>query len=298
MALNKDDMKNKFSNAWSKTVDFSKKAAGDIQRGAKELSDKTKDEMHAYRMKKYNPLYSEEFEREDFKYPSVVRIAQDSENKDIDVCEGAIGWRETFDGVEVLHIYSKYVDLANIEFLPSVNVNNTYCVDPFNQKRYISYNEVFLKAIEEKLAELEHIAYSLGAKYCSVEVIESNNSDTSKSAGASMNGVTFSHQSGLTNGNKSGGKTESFFAGHDNPTRPTLKWFSHNDSIKKLIEMRCSDFKSVQKRKLELKGSTMVAMSKGMAAAIDKIANIGGAVSMEKQSAKEHDSVLIFEVEF
>ena len=79
---------------------------------------------------------------------------------------------------------------------------------------------------------------------------------------------------------------------------PVLKWFAHDENIKHLIEMRCSDNNSIKSKILELKGSSSATMSKKCACAIDKILNIKGSLSMEKQTIKEYNNILLYEIEF
>ena len=85
------------------------------------------------------------------------------------------------------------------------------------------------------------------------------------------------------------------------PIRPSLKWFAHDDNIKKLIDMRCSDRNAIESRTLELQGSSSATMSQKTALAIDEaITKIGIKThsTMEKQVKKENHSKLIFEIEF
>ena len=94
------------------------------------------------------------------------------------------------------------------------------------------------------------------------------------------------------------GKTTSYFAGTNAPQKPNLKWFAHDDNIKRLIEMRCSDSNSIKSKVMELKGSSVATMSKKVACAIDSVMKVSGKISMEKKSVKEHNELLIYEVEF
>ena len=92
------------------------------------------------------------------------------------------------------------------------------------------------------------------------------------------------------------GKNISEFEGHDDPKEPDLKWFMHDDNIKNLIKMRCN--KAIKSNVLELSGSASATMSKALACALDDVMKVGGSLSMEKQSVKEHNTKLIFEIEF
>ena len=51
-------------------------------------------------MKQYNPLFPEEYFSDTFFVPNIIRIVDDAVRRDIDVCQGAIGWRENKKGTE------------------------------------------------------------------------------------------------------------------------------------------------------------------------------------------------------
>ncbi len=202
-----------------------------------------------------------------------------------------------------------------------------YCIDPYNRKRFLSVDCIFSKTNEEKIAELEHIAYCLGAKACSIQMTESEENNNKFGININVNVVESNKEeetnsisnkkssnkntskpnvntSTLDFGNGSGkityhsGKKITRFKGSNSPKEPKLKWFAHDDNIKGLIEMRCTDKNSVQYTELSLKGSTSATMNKKVAVAIDKIMKVGASMSVEKQASKEHNSTLIFEVEF
>ena len=94
------------------------------------------------------------------------------------------------------------------------------------------------------------------------------------------------------------GKTVTNFSGNNEPKRPELKWFANDNNILSLIEMRCSDRNSIKSRKLELKGSMSATMSIKLACTIDGMLGLKGGASMEKQVAKEHNTKLVYIVEF
>ena len=177
-----------------------------------------------------------------------------------------------------------------------------YCEDNFDDKQYINSENIFDKATEEKLAELENIAYMLGAKSCSVEIVDlvAEKQTSSIFASAKLNNFTgeASNSIGASNQRMKSGKTVTNFSGNSEPKRPELKWFANDNNILSLIEMRCSDRNSIKSRKLELKGSMSATMSIKLACTIDGMLGLKGGVSMEKQVAKEHNTKLVYIVEF
>jgi hypothetical protein len=111
----------------------------------------------------------------------------------------------------------------------------------------------------------------------------------------------FNNERLCQNSNQRSGKTLTYFEGNNAPCIPQLKWYAHDDNIKRLIEMRCSHNNSIKSRTLELEGSSSATMSQKTACSIDaslkKIGNKSN-VTMEKQAVKENTSKLIFEIEF
>ena len=291
------------------TVDFSKKAAADAKVGIATIIEKSKADSYARRMKKYNPLFPEQYTSENFNLPNIVMIVDDAVRRGIDVCEGAIGWLSKESGVEILYLYDEAVVFSGIQFVPSANCDALYYVDSFDRNRFIRTDCIFSKAHEERMAELEHVAYSIGANKCTIEIYESA-SDTqtqNKSIKASENCEKVSSSEGLeqnfsqTGKSRNSGRIEVEFDGNGTPQRPTLKWFAHDNTIKQLVEMCCSGTRTVKSKTLELSGSSSATMSQKAAYAIDSaIGKMGasGDISMDAQAAREHQSKLLFYVEF
>lgn len=292
-----------------RATDIGKKVADNIQEGAKAFSEKSKNDSYARRMKKYNPLFPEKYHSSEFKIPNMIMIVDDAVRRGIDVCEGAIGWTGNDAGMEILFLYDEYIEQSGINFDPTADCDAVYYVDSFDRSRFVRTDCIFAKSHEEKLAELEHIAYSLGAKSCSIEIAESN-SDVfveKKSSSTGMRykvisaGESYEKSSKNMAANSRSGKTIVEFSGHNEPTKPNLKWFAKDNNILGLIEMRCSGNNSIKSKVLELSGSSHSTMSQKTASSIDlAVKGIGAKSSfnMEKQAAKENSSKLIFEIEF
>lgn len=299
----------KITNMFKKAAGVGKRMASNVQKSAKALSEKNKTDSYEKRLKKYNPLFLEKYNSAEFKLPNMIVVVDDAVRRNIDVCEGAIGWLSNDSGMEVLYLYDEFAPQSNINFIPNIACDAIYYVDNFDRSRFVRVDCIFSKAHEEKLAELEHIAYSLGAKSCAIEIIEidkeieslkkrmQNKTNISVvSAGEDINNERYSQTS-----SQRSGKTLTYFEGNDSPKTPQLKWYAHDDNIKRLIEMRCSQNNSIKSKTLELEGSISATMSQKTACSIDaslkKIGNKGN-VTMEKQAIKENTSKLIFEIEF
>ena len=301
MENNKDKKSNSefFSNVWSKTTVLSKKTADSISKSAKTLSEEAKKNAYEWKMKKYNPLFPEKFKSEEFKLPNVIEIVEEASRRNIDICEGAIGWTDKVNDVEILHLYNEYIVESGLNLLPFPKCDSVYCIDSFDKNRFINSDTIFERITNEKLAELENIAYCLGAKSCSIEIVENTFQSTANDARAKALGIGgVEHQAFSRRQDLQSGKNISHFDGHDHPQRPQLKWFAYDDNIQGLIEMRCSGNNSIKSKILEINCSSSATMSQKTACAIDKILKVKASVSMESKAVKEHSSKLIFDIEF
>ncbi|MBO5415686.1 MAG: hypothetical protein J6A83_03565 [Clostridia bacterium] len=290
----KGKAKESISNFWQKTTDIGKKAAEE----AKSLAEQAKKGIQEQQAKKYTPVTEEELKSEDFLVPSLIEIVDDYSKRDIITQQDAIGWIELHKEVRVLHMYFGYAPKSDFTFIPVIQRDAIYCSDNFEAKKFINSIHIFGKATEEKMAELARIAHSLGAKKCSIEIMEADTQGKSISLKSSLSNNSGEIQAQAKKSNMQSGKRVISFDGNNTPTRPVLKWFANDDNIKDLIEMRCSNDNSIKATTLELSGACSATMSIKIACAIDNILKISGGISMEKQAQKEYASKLIFELEF
>lgn len=291
------------------TVDLGKKAAAGAKEGMISIVEKSKNDLYLRRLRKYNPLFPAQYVHPSFNLPNMIAIADDAVRRGIDVCEGAIGWLSRENGIEILHLYDEAVDFSGLTFVPSADCDAIYYVDSFDHRRYIRIDCIFDKAHEERMAELKHIAHFLGAKRCSIEISESSmdcqNHSRMASVKESYNAVRASEsmqqQASSSHRIQRSGRIEAEFEGSNRPKRPHLKWFLHDDSINRLIEMRCGGSNGVKSETLELSGSSSSTMSQKTAYAIDGAIGKMGAkasASMNEQATRECHSKLLFSLEF
>lgn len=314
---NKDKTSEKFAKFMNKASDFGKKAAGEIQKGAKEigqkaadgvqkgakeLSEQTQKTLYEQRLKHYNPLFREEFFSEEFHLPNVIKIVDDAERRDIDVCKGAIGWRETVKGVEILFLYDEFVKESKIKFLPFVKCDKIYCLDAFEKGKYVSSDTIFDSASREKMAELENIAYCLGAKKYYIEVVESNLVSKTNALQVNIDSNIFKGNTEQGNASQSinyaSGKNYTILTGNNTLQKPKLKWFRYDDNIKNLIQMRLSGDNTIKCKSLILHGSASETISQNIAIAIDALSKVRGNATMTSKSQKEHNTLMILDIEF
>ena len=309
------------------TVGLGKKAVAEAKAGVVAIAENAKAEEHARKLKKYNPLFPEQYQSENFNIPNIVVIVDDAIRRDIEVCDGAIGWLGKDTGEEVLYLYDEAIEFSGISFIPAPVCNAVYYVDNFDRSRFIQADCIFSRTMKEKIDELQHIAEFIGAKRCLIHISESSKSSKSKRVSADLGATlidpaqevkkhkkssskedaafgkaTLEYENLNNNGRKQYGHIETEFSGLRFPKRPTLKWFTHDDGINNLINTCCSGKRRVKKLTLELSGSTYATMSQSTACAIDGVFHqtlkAKGQVSMKSQAKDEHQSTMLFRIEF
>ena len=287
------------ANIWHKVSVVSRGAVDKVQKGAKAISVKNKNEAYLKRIEKYHPIYREEYESEEFYLPNMIIIEDDSRRREADVLEKAVGWITTDKSVEIFHLFEDSIEGQQFRFLPNKQCNALYYIDNFDNKCFVQVDSVFSRARDEKIAELKHIAHSLGAKSCSVEILERSFDKKVSTKKVQLKKEGISTEATSEVGRLNSGKVVSVFEGNSNPKKPELKWFANDENIKRLIESRCDGGNSVKSEMIELRGAMSAAMSQKTACSIDLVlSKTTGKASMEKQAFVENESILIFNVEF
>ncbi|MBQ2445304.1 MAG: hypothetical protein II272_02565 [Oscillospiraceae bacterium] len=310
MKIGLDKSKEALAGMVQNTVDFGKKAVNNARETALAKAEKRKNEAVERDLKKYNPLFPEQYRCEEFHLPKVIVIVDDAERRDIEVCKGAMGWRDMENKTEILYLYEKDVEMVGLSFFPGVKCNHVYCADQFDPKRYIQTTELFGRAMDEKVAELKHIAWALGAKKCVIEYSEFSANENAERRKANFAGGMFGKKASGSADSASQEKglrenrlaTSAEYEGSPYPQRPTLKWFANTDTILHLIESRCNGTNVVKKDSIEVEERSSATISGDMAAAIDatfgKMGNLKGAVSMSSEAAKEQRRKMTLHIEF
>ena len=276
---------------------------------AKDLSEKAQIDSYNRKMKKYNPLFPEEYNSPDFYVPNIITIVDDAVRRDVDVCKGAIGWRENKKGTEVLFMYDEFVGESGLKFLPTAVCDEIYYVDPFDKTCFVKIDYIFQRTHEEKIAELEHIAYSLGAKRCSIEVLEKEimhdkkkkRIDTKEDKSVIAIDEHYDAETQRDSIKERTSKSIVQFKGNDVAVIPELKWFKNDNNILNLIDYRCKGGNEITSRTLKLSGAATTTMSRYAACAIDAaVANMGinNTYMMEEQAVKESTTVITYCLEF
>ncbi|MGM9664459.1 MAG: hypothetical protein ACI3XF_06420 [Eubacteriales bacterium] len=288
-------------SALNKTSEASKKAVETVKIKSQELSDQAQMMLTNAQIKKYSPLFSEELLSNDFILPKLIQIVDENVRQGIAVCEGSIGWTSGEKDTAVLHIYNTATELVKVEFLPFVQCDSIYYVDPHNSNVYINIDTYFSNIQHEKLAELQHIAYSLGAKRYWVEVVDDKSESSLLKKGTTFKAkakVDISTEEKSTSASSSKSVVEASFSDAREPTMPNLCWFSNDKNLQNVIKMRCEDKNnSITEYTLELSSSS--AMSSSTAAKIDStVSKFGISCNFNKNVHEERNQKMFFKLEF
>jgi len=290
------------------------KAVSGAKEGAKVVAEAAQDGRHKLRMSYYKPLFPEEYASPDFNLPKMIVIVDEDERKGIDVCEGSIGWSSKEAGLEVLHLYEEAVAASGLSFYPAPTCDSVYFMATFDKTRFINLVCLLDEVQKEKMSELAHIAHSLGAKRCQVQMYELNKtiSMKSKKIGGKMAfspkgkaKIESTQSFDFSSERSSERKTllSQTFEGNATPKRPKLHWYAHDNEIKRLIETRCAKTKLNKSKEysIEISNSTSSTMSTKMASKIDAALGKLGASSnflFEGEVMNESRQRLVFEIEF
>ena len=182
----------------------------------------------------------------------------DKKHAESKVCQNSIGHIDTYGGLEVINIYRDKVKYFGLTFFPN-NDAELYYVDPTDHERYIELDNYFSQLKNERISELERIAFDLGAKHFKVLYKEQTISSSK---------VNVNHKSKL-NILKSGANSDvdinvstdkfcsveiaaqSDFIGHK-PQEPVLRYLKHEPHILNLIDLRMNEA-PITHKKMEIK---------------------------------------------
>ena len=191
MKINFD--KNKIAKVTStivkKTVDTGVEAVTGTVKNVEGIIEKAKSDSLDRKLKKLSPVFPAQYESDKFKLPNMIMIVDDATRRDNKLCEGSIGWLSNNAGVEMLCLYDEAIEFSKLTFIPAPICDATYYVDNFDRSKFIRTDCIFAKAHEEKIAELKHIAHCLGAKKCSIEIMEFDMDASNQNRSASSNEV-------------------------------------------------------------------------------------------------------------
>lgn len=268
--------------------DFTDKAAQAASQGAQAIQDTASKAQRDIDIRRYNPLFLEDYREPDYTRPKLIVLADPSPRKDIEVCKGSIGWTSKEGTLDVLHLYDSSALESNLTFYPSPIPFGVYYADPLEPDRYIYLSKFFDVVQQDQMTELHDIAYALGAKHCRLEIIEEekiaqvvnvkgkgkillqNNPLAAliNAPGAKLNGNCDNNARNENNELRSV-KFDETFSGNAEPRQPDLHWYANDKTIKSLINKRLGDGNELTNYSHTFEYKTSNYISEGLAGAID-----------------------------
>ncbi|MCQ2467051.1 MAG: hypothetical protein MJ166_05990 [Clostridia bacterium] len=269
--------------------------------------DYVENKYNEHKLESSRPVSIEELNSDGFEFPTMIKIVDRSTRSKDDLYNTAAGWIENKSN-QVLFLYQKFVDECEKEFIPAPDNETVFYYDPNCPSKYISVETYFEEILDSKLAELERIAFAIGAKHYRVELRKSSSySESRKDSQHHKAGVAvFSGETGLDTEKDQSKKTsfdvlaEATLEKNNTPFRPELKWFKNSDRILNLIDMACSG-KELTEYKVGLKCSKILTMSATAAANIEATyCKIGGSSSLgySKKVKEEMHQEFLYILEF
>lgn len=282
-----------------------------VVKGSKFFHDMGKNLIDNIKMNKSTAVSEKEYNSEDFRYPSVIKVVDRISRSDNHLLSDAVGWREKVNNIEVICIHNNVIRSSSLTFVPSIQTNAIYYEHPHMPGRYIMVDELFKIAQEERAAELEQIASKLGAKYCRIEMSDTSEVKSKRQEKASTEANAFNFVKAGSNSSYTADSytkkgmsiiADTHFSASREPEIPELSWFSQNLTIKSLIEMRTgSGGGQLESRNIEIKCSNYSVMNSETAGNLDAVIKKIGAkqnATMKKHIEKERNQIMNFYIEF
>lgn len=259
-------------------------------------------------LERLKPLFPEEFERAEFLFPKMIRIAEiDKPHSENAVCEGSVGFKTVQDDMTVITIFRNQIKEFGLSFYPELE-NSVYYVDPCDRDHYILLDDYFSYMKMQRVAELQRIAQLLGAKHFRVTYKERsksvssdsfNTTDGLQTASAKANiqvdrAVSNSAMSAISI------EAEMRFPGHS-PIKPDLHYLKKEINITNLIEMRMDPLSPLQHQHFIIEMSNSSGIKIKDAVKIDamlKFMKIASNTSVVTEAQNEARRILEYEIDF
>ncbi len=261
--------------------------------------------------KEYNtlgPIFKETINEPEFVLPKLIRISEiDKKHAESKTCESSIGYKSEHDGVQILTVYPKYIDLFRLQIYPNTN-SGVYYVDPCDRDHYIALDEYYKFLRLKKVNELQEIAQALGARHFKVTYAEQESSDTKKKVKGSFKAKTtaqtnlcadIQQETGEKALNRIKVAAEMDCPGHE-PTEPSLKYLKGDPNIEGLIKMRMSKNAPIH-QKVSVNLMSMSGIKVKDAAKIDgalSALHFGAEGSIQKEAQSEAKTILEYEIDY
>ena len=280
-----------------------KTAKGIFNRVSKEMGDN----LSRQRLEKFRPVFSDRIDSGELSFPEMIQIIDTDKRTQFEECKNAVAFEDNINKQEVLSVFKGSTEMLQLNFIPERNLS-IYYVHPLDKTTYIEMSKYFSYLKEAKVAELEYIAQSLGAKYFKVSILEESNTENIKKVGGEAKlgflkdkmGVKSQRDIGEKHYESLGVAAESRFTGKD-PVKPELKYWASNVAIRSLVEQRMSPDNPLSSKIYRLDYNTSSGITEKEAAKIDgvlKSLKFSGAGSFSEAAKTETRRKFEYIIEF
>ena len=259
-------------------------------------------------LERLKPLFQEDFKEDEFVLPKMIRVAGiDKAHADSAACKGSVGYRTIMDDMTVVTIFRDFIDNFGLTFYPELD-NGVFYVDPCDRDHYISLDDYFSFMKMQRVAELQKIAQSLGAKHFRVisrertEAMSSSSVDAATSVKAAGQGVNAAYSHSVSNSSMTSMSIEAEmrFPGHA-PIRPELHYLKKEINVTNLIEMRMDPLSPLEHQHFSIEMINSSGIKVKDAVKIDammKAMKVSASTSIVAEAQNEARRMLEYEIEF
>lgn len=259
-------------------------------------------------LERLKPLFQEDFERAEFVMPKMLCVAEiDKPHAENAVCKGSIGFKTIMDDMTAITIFRDHISDFGLTFYPELE-NGVYYVDPCDRDHYVSLDDYFSFMKMQRVAELQRIAQSLGAKHFRVTYKEKTSSASSNSVDAKVAGkalganadAAVKHSVSESQMTALSIEAEMRFPGHA-PVRPELQYLKKEINVNNLIELRMDPLSPLQQQHFNIEMSNSSGIKVKDAVKIDamlKVMKLTGNTTIVSDAKNEARRILEYEIEF
>ena len=259
-------------------------------------------------LERLKPMFQADFKEDEFVLPKMIRVAEiDKAHAESVACQGSVGYKSVMDDMTVVTIFRNFIGDLGLSFYPELE-NGVFYVDPCDRDHYIALEDYFAFMKMQRVAELQRIAQSLGAKHFRVisrertEAMSSSSIDaaaTVKAAGQG-GGAGYSHAASNSSMTSMSIEAEMRFPGHA-PMKPELNYLKKEINVINLIEMRMDPLSPLQHQHFSIEMINSSGIKVKDAVKIDammKAMKISANTTIVSEAQNEARRVLEYEIEF
>jgi len=238
--------------------------------------------------------------------PSMICIVErDKKRSENEACSGAVGYRTTIKGMELLNIYEDSARQLGMWFYPNIS-KTIYYADPYQKNFYICLDEYFDYLKKARVNELEIVAQDLGAKRVQITFKERKKTFVMKNVRADTKAAKMKASGSYDKADSEYSSEEIAadvkFSGQDIPVAPKLIYFKNESDIEKLVQMRTGSNKNkIESKIYRFQCNKLSGIKEKIAAQIDAVLDqlkCSGTASISSEAQRESRTELEYSIEF